>query len=83
MTNSIPVPVFPEHRPREWNQGADMLSKRDTSGFLRLAAWYEVATVTLVPVPSRWRDTWKGTTVSRVDGAATPITDGDEWPPFR
>ena len=56
-TSLCNTPVFPEHRPREWNQGADMLSKRDVPGFIRLATWYGADNVTHLPVPPHWRDT--------------------------
>ncbi len=53
-TGSGRIPVYPEYRPREWNQGADALSKGEENQFLRLTAAYGAVTVTRKSSPPFW-----------------------------
>jgi hypothetical protein len=48
------IPVYPEYRPREWNQGADALSKGDETKFLRLATAYGAVAATRRASPPFW-----------------------------
>ncbi len=47
-------PAYPEYRPREWNQGADALSKGDEALFQRIMAAYGATDVTKCPTPTTW-----------------------------